>query len=82
VTTSLVFKKGVGCSHATQTVRNIVNQYTKARYTANLCAVDLSKAFDKINHRALYIKLMKRQVPNKLLDILEKWLCGPYACVE
>jgi len=28
-----------------QTVRNIVNQYIKADYTANLCAVDLSKAF-------------------------------------
>ena len=76
------FKKGVGCSHAIQTVRNIVNQYIKAGYTANLCAIDLSKAFDKINHHALYIKLMKRQVPNKLLDILENWLCGSYACVK
>ena len=25
---------------------------------------------------------MKRQVPNKLLDILENWLCGSYACVN
>jgi len=25
---------------------------------------------------------MKRQVPNKLLDILENWLCGSYACVK
>jgi len=25
---------------------------------------------------------MKRQVPNKLLDILENWLCGSYACVR
>jgi len=43
------FKKGVGCSHAIQTVRNIVNQYIKAGYTANLCAVDLSKVFDTRN---------------------------------
>ena len=36
----------------------------------------------KINHHALYIKLMKRQVPYKLLVILENWLCGSYACVK
>jgi len=43
------------CTHAIQTVRNIVNQYIKAGYTANLCAI-LSKAFDKINLHALFIK--------------------------
>ena len=71
-----------GCTHAIQTVCNIVNQYIKAGYTANLCAIDLSKAFDKINLHALFIKLMKRQIPNKLLIILENWLCGSYACVK
>jgi len=55
-------------------LHNIVNRYIKAGYTANLCAVDLSKAFDEINHHALYIKLMKRQVPYKLLVILDKML--------
>jgi len=49
------FKKGLRCTHAVQTVRNIVNQYIKAGYTANLCAIDLSKAFDKVNHNALFI---------------------------
>jgi len=76
------FKKGLGCTRAIQTVRNIVNQYIKAGYTANLCAIDLSKAFDRINLHALFIKLMKRQIPNKLLIILEIWLCGSYACVK
>jgi len=61
---------------------NVVDQYIKAGYIANLCAIDLSKAFDKINDHALYTKLMKRHVPNKLLDILENWLCGSHACVK
>jgi len=67
------FKKGVECSHAMQTVRNVVDQYIKAGYTANLCAID---------HHALYTKLMKRRVPNNRLDILENWLCGSHACVK
>jgi len=28
------FKKGVGCGHAIQTVRNVVDQYIKAGYAA------------------------------------------------
>ena len=76
------FKKGDRCSHVIQTVRNVADHYIKAGYTANLCAIDLSKAFDKINHHALYTTLMKRHVSNKLLlDILENWLCGSHACV-
>ena len=41
--------------------------------TANSCAIDLSKAFDKVNHHALFIKLMRRNIPVALLDILENW---------
>jgi len=40
-----------------------------------LCAIDLSKAFDKINHHALFLKLMKRHVPIEFLEMLENWLC-------
>jgi len=30
---------------------------------ANICTIDLSKAFDKVNHHALYIKLINRLFP-------------------
>jgi len=33
--------------------------------------LDLSKAFDNVNDHALYIKLMKKYKPGKLLDLLE-----------
>ena len=58
------FKKGVGCSFAIRTVRNIVDSYVKGGSTANLCTIDLSKAFDKVNHDVLFLKLMKRRIPN------------------
>ena len=49
----LGFKKGTGCNFAIRTVRNVVDSYIKGGNTANICAIDLSKAFDKVNHRAL-----------------------------
>jgi len=50
------FKKGMGCRNAIYTVRNIVSDYVSKGNTVNVCAIDLSKAFDKVNHNALYIK--------------------------
>ena len=41
------------------TVRCVIEQYTKGGNAVNLCAIDLSKAFDKVNHHALLIKLIK-----------------------
>ena len=68
------FKKGLGCSHAIYTVKNIVEQFSKGGNTTNLCSIDLSKAFDKVNHHALFIKLMKMHTPVCLLALLEFWL--------
>ena len=68
------FKTGVGCNHAIYSVRNIVDGLVHAKSTVNVCALDLSKAFDKVNHHALFIKLMKINIPIHLLKILEKCL--------
>ena len=35
---------------------------------AIICSLDLSTAFDKVNHYGLYIKLMKRLIPVVLLE--------------
>jgi len=53
------FRKNLSCSHAIYTVRNVVDRYVNGGNTVNLCAIDLTKAFDKVNHHALHIKLMK-----------------------
>jgi len=76
------FKKGIGCSHAIYTARKAVNNILSGGSTANLCAIDLSKAFDKVNHHALYIKLIKRYIPVKLLDLLENLISVCYSRVK
>ena len=63
------FKKGIGCDHAIYSCRNIVDHFVNSGSTVNICALDLSKAFDKVNHHALSIKLMRRHIPVKLLTI-------------
>ena len=68
------FKKGTSCSHAIRMARCTVDNIIRGGNTANLCAIDLSKAFDKVNHHALYLKLMKKFIPNELLTLLEFWL--------
>ena len=76
------FKKGVGCSYAIRTVRGIVDNYVSKGNTANLCAIDISKAFDRVNHFGLLSKLMKRLIPVQLLHLLENWLLNCYSCVK
>jgi len=49
----------MGCSHAIYTVKNIVGKFVSNGSTVNLCAIDLTKAFHKVNHHGLFLKLMK-----------------------
>ena len=76
------FKKGSGCRNAIYLVRKIVDEITKTGNTANICSIDLSKAFDKVNHFGIYIKLMKRLIPTELLELLENWMSGCFAYVK
>ena len=76
------FQRDIGCQHAVFTVRNIVERFLKGGNTVSLCALDLSKAFDKVNHCALFIKLMKRNVPNVVLQLLEHWMGNSFSAVK
>jgi len=76
------FKKGLGWRNAIYRVYNIVNRFVELKSTVNICAFDLTKAFDKVNHRAMFMKLMKWHIPVDLLNILENWLSEFYVCVK
>jgi len=76
------FKKGFTCSHAIHTIREFIDRHVIYDCTVNLCTIDLSKAFDKVNHNALFIKLMKRHIPVQLLEILENLFRCCNSCVK
>jgi hypothetical protein len=76
------FKIGIGCSNAIYAVRKVVENYTMDGSTVNICALDLSKAFDKVNHCGLFIKLMRRFIPVQLLQTLECLFSCCWTCIK
>lgn len=76
------FKKKHSCSHALQVVRSVIDYFASAGSTVNFCALDLSKAFDKVNHYILFIKLMDRSVPRSFLDVVINWYTNCVAMVR
>ena len=76
------FKKNLGCTHAIYTARRVIEHYISNGSTVNLCALDLSKAFDKMNHNGLFINLMKRLIPVELLNVFENWFSTCYTSVK
>ena len=76
------FKKGSGCDHAIYSVRKVVEHFVAGGSTVNVCLLDLSKAFDKMDHSALYLKLMDRSIPVQILNVLENWFSLCLSCVK
>jgi hypothetical protein len=76
------FKRGLSCSHAIYLARSVVNLYAESGTTVNLCALDIKKAFDKVNCHGLFLKLMDRLVPANLLSTLEDWFDVYVTCVR
>jgi hypothetical protein len=76
------FKKQLGCRDAIYTVRNVIEHYVNKGSTVNVCALDLSKAFDKTNHYILLMRLMERCLPVQILSICESWFQLSTTCIR
>jgi len=64
------FKKNIGCQHAIYVLRSTVDYFVNKHSTVNICSLDVAKAFDRINHYRMYIKLMERLVPVNIVMLL------------
>jgi hypothetical protein len=78
----LGFKKGLGCNHAIYIVREMVNYFTTRNSTVNLCALDLSKAFDRVNLFSLFTKLIDKHIPCNIIKLLFGWFSQSTAIVK
>jgi exonuclease III len=76
------FKKDLGTSHAIFTLRKVIERFTLTGNTVNVCTLDISKAFDKVDHDILLMKLMNRKIPAVVIDLLDNWLKSSFARVK
>ena len=67
------FKQKIGCPHAIYCLRSIIEHSLDGNNTANLCSLDVAKAFDRVNHNVLFTKLMNRLLPVNVITILLNW---------
>ena len=65
------YKSKVGCTSAIYTVRKVIDHFVYNGSTVNVCCLDISKAFDRINHNALFVKLMTRGFRLKFILLLK-----------
>jgi len=56
-------------------ISKVADNYVKNGSTVNICALDLSKAFDNMNHHGLFIRLMQRHLPLNVLCIFVLEFC-------
>jgi hypothetical protein len=54
------FKKNSSCNHAVFVLKETVNFYKYNKNSVHMCAIDASKAFDKVNRWALMHKLIDK----------------------
>lgn len=76
------FKKNLGCNNAIYTVKSLCDYYTSRGSTVNVCCLDMSKAFDKVNHYSLFCKLMNRKTPVEFINVLINWYSRCTYCVR
>jgi len=76
------FKKGVGCGPPTFLLQQVVKYFTSRGSRVYLCAIDASKAFDRINHSSLFTKLLEKNVPLCFVQIIINWYSKLLSCVR
>ena len=50
--------------------------------TVNICAIDISHAFDRLNQNKLFLKLAERNAPPNFILILKCWYSKCFICVK
>ena len=64
------FKKYLSCNSAIYAVKSLCDYYISKGSTVNVCFLDMSKAFHKVNHYSLFSKLMTRNTPVEFINVL------------
>jgi hypothetical protein len=78
----LGYKNKSSCMHAIFMVRKVVDYFVQNGSTMNICCLDISKAFDRVNCNQLFLKLLSRGAPPNLVLMLQNWYSNSFCCVK
>ena len=62
-----------GCQAALFTVNTIIDYFVDRGNSLYLATLDASKAFDRINHNCMFIKLTENGLSVNLLKVMINW---------
>ena len=65
-------------------MKTIIEHYVFDGSTVNnyICALDISKAFDRVDHFALLKLLIDRKLPRAFIGVMLDWLSKSTVCVK
>ena len=72
------FKKKSSTSHALHCLKETINYYTERGSNVYCSFLDASKAFDRLVHPGLFLKLLQRRVPMICIDTIIYWYSRLY----
>ena len=76
------FKKHSSTVHALHCLKNTVSYYINNGSRVFCAFLDASKAFDRLVHSGLFLKLMERNIPLIFLNIIISWYKDLLCCVR
>jgi hypothetical protein len=76
------FKKKLGTSHALYTMRSTIEYFVHHGSTVHVAFLDISKAFDHVDHAVLFWRLLDIGVPVNIVKLLSAWYNASFACVR
>ena len=76
------YKKKSSTTHAIYCLKQTINYYSNHGSNVYCSFLDASKAFDRLVHSGLFLKLMDRKVPKIFLDIIISWYDGLWCRVK
>ena len=76
------FKKNIGCSDAIFAVKSTVNHFVEHGSCVYAAALDLKKAFDRVNHFKLFSTLIDSGVPIPVVNVVSNWYSKLFAAIR
>lgn len=67
------FKANIGCSNAIFALRSTIDYFQNHGSSVFAASLDISKAFDNVNHYKLFVALSKTGLPKNCLVLLVNW---------